>query len=178
MAHVTRSAALLTLLAAATGARAAEPPVEYAVKASYLYKFAPFVQWPSVAFASPSSPFELCILGQDPFGAELDREVSGQTVNNHPIQIVRLQHVDAASGCHILSLGAAQGQTTTDALRVVRGEPVLTVADAGDAAGAIIHFVIKDNRVRFSIDASAAAANRVALSSKLLSLALAVRSGA
>ena len=170
--------ATLAVFAAPAGATADSRAMEYAVKAAYLYKFAPFVQWPPFAFASPSSPFELCILGQDPFGSELDREVSGQTVNNHPIQIVRLQHVDPGSGCHILYLGASHGQTAADALRAVRGEPILTVADAGDAEGAIIHFVIKDDRVRFSIDTSAAAANRVALSSKLLSLALAVRSGA
>lgn len=175
---VATLSATLAVLAAPADANPDSRAMEYAVKAAYLYKFAPFVQWPSFVFASPSSPFQLCVLGQDPFGSELDREVSGQTVNSHPVQIVRLQRVDAGSGCQILYLGASRGQTAAEALKAVRGEPVLTVADGGDAEGAIIHFVVKDNRVRFSIDTSAAAANRVALSSKLLSLALAVRSGA
>jgi hypothetical protein len=150
--------------------------MEYAVKAAYLYKFAPFVQWPPLAFASPSSPFQLCILGKDPFGASLDQAVNGQTVDGHPVQVRRLPQVNAGSGCHIVFLGASRSQTQTDALRALRGAPVLTVTDS-DVSGAIIRFVVQDNRVRFNIDATAAATNRVTLSSKLLSLALSVRAG-
>lgn len=151
--------------------------MEYAVKAAYLYKFAPFVEWPPLAFASPNSPFRLCVLGHDPFGASLDSAVRGQQVDGRPIQVRRLQQVDPTSGCHILFLGASRSQTAAEALRTVRGAPILTVADDQGGSGAIIRFVVKDNRVRFDIDAGAAAANRVTLSSKLLSLALSVRGG-
>ena len=58
----------------------------------------------------------------------------------------------------------------------MRGSPILTVADNA-ASGAIIRFVVQDNRVRFNVDAAAAAANRVTISSKLLGLALTVRGG-
>ena len=45
MASLIRVAAGLTLLAGlGMGSQAIDLPVEYAVKASYLYKFAPFVQ--------------------------------------------------------------------------------------------------------------------------------------
>src|ERR1700756_4784994 len=46
--------------------------LEYAVKAAYLYKFTPFVEWPASAFAGPGSPFNVCVLGDDPFGPALD----------------------------------------------------------------------------------------------------------
>jgi hypothetical protein len=50
---------------------------------------------------------------------------------------------------------------------------MLTVCDhAQGIRGAIIQFVVQDGHVRFSIDTAAAAANRVAISSKLLSLAV------
>jgi hypothetical protein len=175
--------AILALFASAAvlgphaAARAQPSAMEYAVKAAYLSKFAPFVEWPPAAFASATSPFQLCVLGQDPFGASLDTAVRGQRVDSHPIQIRRLQRVDAAAGCHILYLGESRTQTSADAARAVRGSPVLTVSDDGEAGGAIIRFVVKDNRVRFDIDALAAAANHVTISSKLLSLALTVRGG-
>jgi hypothetical protein len=153
--------------------------LEYAVKAAYLYKFAPFVEWPASAFASPTSPFNLCVLGEDPFGAALDQAVDGRRVGEHPAVVRRMKRVDAGSGCHILYLGASRAQTTAEALRSVQGAPVLTVADRGPASsGSIIQFVVRDNRVRFDIDAAAAAANRVAISSKLLSLSVSASPGA
>jgi hypothetical protein len=55
---------------------------------------------------------------------------------------------------------------------------VLTVTDvtAATTAGVIIRFVIKDSRVRLDIDDQAAAQGGLTISSKLLSLALSVRS--
>jgi hypothetical protein len=174
---VAALSAMLAVLAVPAAAHAEAGSIEYAVKAAYLYKFAPFVQWPPAAFASPSSPFHLCILGRDPFGASLDRAVNGQRVDDRPVMVRRLQRVDAASGCHILYLGASSSQTAAEALRAVRGLPILTVADNGRADGAIIRFVVRDNRVRFDIDTEAAGANRVTISSKLLALATSVRAG-
>ena len=49
---------------------------EFQVKAAYLYKFAPFVDWPANAFPSPASPLVLCVAGEDPFGPMLDRAVA------------------------------------------------------------------------------------------------------
>jgi hypothetical protein len=178
--RATGLAALLAVVVALTpqgAARAEGGTIEYAVKAAYLYKFAPFVEWPPTVFASASSPFQVCILGRDPFGASLDQAVSGQRVDEHRVVVRRLDRADAASGCHILYLGASPSQTTAEALRAVRGLPILTVADSGREVGAIIKFIVKDNRVRFDIDAAAAAAAHVTISSKLLALAMSARTG-
>ena len=154
---------------------AAQPAsLEYPVKATFLYKFAPFVTWPDSAFGQAGAAFNLCVLGEDPFGPLLDQATSGQRVSGRPIVIRRLQKVDRGSGCQILYLGASKAQSAADAASAVRGAPVLTVADsvATDPGGAVIQFVIQDNRVRFRIDDQAAAQNGLVISSKLLSLAL------
>jgi hypothetical protein len=52
----------------------AEAP-EYQVKAAMLYKFALFVEWPAKAFATETSPFVACVVGQDPFGKWLQHEL-------------------------------------------------------------------------------------------------------
>jgi len=177
----TVRASLLAVMVALTPhatAHAQAPSMEYVVKAAYLYKFAPFVAWPPAVFASSSSPFQLCILGRDPFGAALDQAVSGQRVDGHPVAVRRLERVDAASGCHILYLGVSRAQTTAEAVRAVRGAPILTVGDGDRDGGAIIKFIVKDQRVRFNIDVAAAAANRMTISSKLLALATSVRGAA
>jgi hypothetical protein len=51
--------------AAGAGAAMAEP-LEYAVKAAYLVKFPNYVEWPVTAFASPTAPLVLCIVGDGP----------------------------------------------------------------------------------------------------------------
>ena len=150
--------------------------LEYPVKATYLYKFAPFVIWPEAAFSGATSPFVICILGDDPFGPVLDQAVSSQRVGQRPLVVRRLDHVDRGMGCQILYLGGARGQSAGDAIAAVRGTPVLTVTDAARAEPqGVIHFVVRDNRVRFQIDDQAAAQNGLAISSKLLSLAVSVR---
>jgi hypothetical protein len=170
------AAAVMVLLSAV--APAAEESLEYPVKATYLYKFAPFVEWPAAAFETPWSPVELCIVGDDPFGPVIDRAVSGQRIAGRPIAIRRLDRMEPETGCHIAYAAGSAAQPAAETLAAARGVPVLTVTDAarGPTRG-IIHFVVEDNRVRFEIDNGAARENGIAISSKLLSLAVSVRPG-
>jgi len=150
---------------------------EYALKAAFLYKFGLFVEWPSTAFSSSTSPVNLCIAGEDPFGESLDKVVAGERINGRNVVIRRLKTAGRDSGCHILYIGGSDAQRGGQIIEAVRGSSVLTVSDArGSTSGAgIIDFVIKDNRVRFDIDDEAAAQNGLVISSKLLSLALNVK---
>ncbi|QUD86084.1 YfiR family protein [Phenylobacterium montanum] len=173
-------AIIATALAAAVGglpAAAQGDTLEYAVKAAYLYKFTPFVDWPAAAFAGPSSPFYVCVLGDDPFGPTLDQAVAGHQVGDHPVRVRRLQTAQDVTECHILYIGPTRGQAGEAALNRLRGAPVLTVTEASSGlSGQIVQFVVHGGHVRFTIDAAAASAAHVAISAKLLSLAAATSS--
>jgi len=151
--------------------------LESAVKAAYLSKFGLYVEWPKTAFASPSSAINLCIAGEDPFGTSLDKAVADQRIGNRPILVRRLTTVGRDSGCHILYLGGSDRLQTAQTIAAVHGSGVLSVSDTRlpAAPGAVINFVIKDNRVRFDIDEEAGLQNGLTISSKLLSLALNVK---
>jgi len=169
--------AALSIALAHGAATAADESLEYAVKAAYLYKFGSFVEWPATAFISSTSPFRLCIVGEDPFGSILDKAVSGQQVGTRSIEVRRLKSVGRDSGCQILYIGVSEAPRFGQIIEALRGSSVLTVSDGrapGTAAG-IIQFVIKDDRVRFDIDEVAAEQNGLAISSKLMSLALNVK---
>ena len=176
---IRRLCALLVLLAlgGAGGARAQGVSIEYQVKAAYLAKFVPFVEWPGGALAA-GAPIVLCVAGDDPFGPALTA-LGREMVGDHPVHPRRLARVEpaAGTGCHVLYIRGSRAQPVAEALAAVRGAPVLTVTDAasGDTARGILHFVVAQNRVRFMVDAEAAAQNRLAISSKLQSLALAGR---
>lgn len=160
-------AALCGMLAPPLAAQS--PNVEYAVKATYLYKFAPFVEWPAGTFTGPADPIVICVAGDDAVGDLVDEAVKGQSVGSHPIAVVHLA-AGAATPCNILYV-AERGNGRAAMLERFRGTPVLTVTDNAGATHGIINFVVQDNRVRFEIDLNAAAANHLAVSSKLLNLA-------
>jgi hypothetical protein len=168
---------ILALAGVACPAVADTGAAEYVIKAAYLYKFTPFVEWPASAFASPSSPFYVCVLGADPFGPSLDQAVVGRQVGEHPIRIRRLQALDGPDECHILYLDMSRAEVAA-ALNKVRGTPVLTVTEQSlGAGGGVVQFIVRSGHVLFSIDANAAAANRVVISAKLMSLAAALQAG-
>lgn len=164
---------LATGLAGAAGAEAVTTP-EFAVKAAYLHKLAAFVDWPDTAFESPGAPIYFCVAGASPFGGMLQQAVADQRIGSHRIVIRYLERADRIAGCHVLYLAAPNAGFAAEALRSAHAAPVLTVTDSAfeDRPTGIIHFVLKDSRVRFQIDDAAAAQSGLMLSSKLLSLAL------
>lgn len=151
--------------------------VAAAVEATYLVKFAPFVEWPAGAFPFPTSPLNLCVLGDDPVTRLVDIAARGERVAGHPIATRHLRSLAGTAQCHILYIAPAETENSPDMLDRLRGAALLTVtAEPGDGRSAgIINFVIRDNRVRFAIDERLAAAGGLTISSKLLSLAVRVR---
>jgi len=145
----------------------ADTSLEYAVKAAYLTKFVPFIDWPDASFPSANAPVTLCILGADPFGAVIDKSASSAT-GARPLAVRRIPTADAAAGCHIVYTADAQ------ALDALQGKPLVTVTDSASPAHGVINFVILDNHVRFDIDDATAEKNGIRISSKLLELAHAV----
>jgi hypothetical protein len=172
---------LLTILCIAavprTTAAADTESLAFAVKATYLTKFGYYVEWPKTAFPALDSAVNLCVVGEDPFGATLDKAASEERIGGRAIVIRRLQEVERDSGCHILYISGSETQRGSQMIEAVHGSSVLTVSDASrpGTAAAIVHFVIRENRVRFEIDEDAAAQNGLTISSRLLSLALTVK---
>lgn len=172
-------AAVLLVVAVALSlpARAQDASLEYAVKAQFLYKLGPFIEWPAGAFPDASASVNLCVTGTDPFGGVLDRAVANQRIGTRPIAVTRIQAPARGLACHILFIGTADPRLAADVIALLRGTPVLTVTDGmrDPRAKGIINFVIQANRVRFEIDDLAASENGLDISSKVLSLAASVR---
>ena len=164
------------LLVATPAAAAPAASLEYSVKANYLVRFAAFVNWPPEAFTTKNRALTICVVGSDPFGSSLNKAASGQTINGRPIAIRRIDRVDARSACNILYLASGGEQTVRDVTSALADTPVLIVTDeAHGPERGHIHFVLAQNRVRFHIDDMAAKQAGLAISSRLLSLALTVK---
>jgi len=156
---------LCVALLAATSRALPDTPLEDAVKATYVYKFAPFVSWPAPLAAN--EPFVICNMGGDRVSALLPGITAGQRIDNHPIHVRAVAADGDLSACRILYI--AETADPHSALEVLRGKPILTI---GTAQGPyVIQLVTIARHVSFDIDDRLASENGLRISSKLLDLA-------
>lgn len=167
------AAALLAVLATlATGAAGAQPS-ENEVKAAFLFSFTKFVEWPERLLGPAQAPFAFCLLGESALGEPLEEAVRGKQVRGRPAVVRRAADLADLGGCRILFVGRSEAGRVSEVVAALRDRPVLTVGDHAGfvGAGGMIEFVLRERRVRFRIDQSAAARAGLAISAKLLGLA-------
>jgi hypothetical protein len=145
---------------------------EYQVKAAFLYNFGKFVEWPTNDFASTNAPLVIGVYGENPFGNDLAIVVSGRNINGHPV-VARQVSLTELTSCQILFIARSKQKNINQILRALDGAGVLTVTENMDPSdpGVMINFILKDDRIRFEINNTAAEKVGLKLSSKLLILA-------
>ena len=161
--------ALLGLAAFASAASAHSQDLpEYRLKAAFLYNFAAFTEWPT----DVAGTLNVCVYGADPFGAEID-PLHGKKVGERSVAVHRKAQLESLKGCQIVFISGAAIAQLPRVLDMLRGLPVLTVADAPGAVqqGAALNMSVAQGRVTFEANLSAARSARLNLSSKLLRLA-------
>lgn len=157
-----------------TSACAEDQPLEYKVKAVYLYNFTKFVSWPETALPGDSEILNICILGKNPFGSLLEPITHIQT-QARTIAIEDIEDVLALEkkSCPILFISASEQGKVTELLRKTAKMHILTVSDMDGFAhhGGIIGFVVKEDKVHLEINLSAARQAGLTISAKLLEIA-------
>ena len=145
----------------------------YEVKTAFLFNFAKFIEWPASSFATPQSPFAICVLGQDPFGSTLTDTLQGKIIGARPLAVRRLKDKLEARSCQIVFVSSSETLHLADIIGTLRGANVLLVGETSGfaAAGGTIEFTQENDRVRFAINTDAADRSGLKFSSKLLALA-------
>jgi hypothetical protein len=149
------------------------PPSEYQVKAAFIFNFAKFVEWPATAFSDAKSPLVIGILGENPFGEDLERIVHAKTLNQRSIEVKKnCQNAEEAKKCHVLFISTSEKKRLQEILSAVAGTNILTVSemDGFIEAGGIINFFREGNKIRFQIDHATAKKSGLKVDSKLLGL--------
>jgi hypothetical protein len=160
-------------LPAVLQAATASAAPEYSIKAGYILLFTRYVEWPSSAFATPTAPIVVCVLGADPFGSVLDETLAGQTSQKRPLSVRRVSDAEAAEQCHVVFIATASTQPqpndlTSQWLDTLAEHPVLTITEtpATLEQGAMLCFVseAEGGQARIRFEASLHSMHRAGLS--------------
>jgi YfiR/HmsC-like len=148
---------------------------QFDVEAVYVFKFSQFVNWPGTGRTQGS--FDICILGDDPFGPFLDKTIRGESLNGKAVAERRIMHAQEAQSCAILYISRSEANRLRQVLDTVHDWPVLTVSDLPDFAdkGGMIQFILQGGKVRFEVNLIPATRAGLTLSSELLKVAVEVK---
>jgi hypothetical protein len=165
---------VLAAACAAASGRAVERPDEYAIKAAYLLNFARFVAWPA---GTDCDTLRIVVVGDDPFGDDLDRVLAGKRVSGRPVAASRWPRMRDPEPCSVIFV--ASSERADKALESVRARPVLTVGESREFLehGGAIALVLEHGRVRFDVNARAVTEAGLWLDARLLGLARTVGGG-
>ena len=150
------------------------PPREYEVKATFLFNFAQFIEWPASVFTNATAPFVIGVLGDDPFGHVLNQTVQGETIQDRRIVLKHAKRIEDLAGCQILFISRSEHARIAQVLGTVGHAGVLTVSETDQflRQGGIINFITThDNQVRFEINLPAADRAGLKINAKLLKVA-------
>jgi len=150
---------------------------EQSIKAAFLYKFLGYVDWRPGAFAQPTSPIVIAIMGAEDIVDALKVVAGERKVGEHPIEIRRIRPGDPLDGVHMLFVGREEASRTRQLAPVAQRLGVLLVTEYEGALddGSAINLVVIENRVRFEVSLDATEKSGLKLSSRMLSVALWVR---
>jgi hypothetical protein len=152
---------------------------ERSVKAAYIYRFLPYVEWPPAALA-PGAPIVIGVVGADDVAMELEQLIRNRTGDDRTIAVRRLGPNEAWVGAHVLYAGQEIAARVLTVAKALQDRSVLTISDVDGAVerGFVIGFVNIDSRLRFEVNADVAERSGLKLSSRLLAVASRVRTGA
>jgi YfiR/HmsC-like len=174
MPFCSMALAALVSLAAVTPTRGqANPPVEYQVKAAFLFNFAKFIEWPSDTFKSEQSAINLCVFRHDPFGSALDEIIRGKVINNRAVLSRRISGLSDLKSCQLVFISSVEDKHLSEVIDSLKGTSALLVGEGEGFAerGGGIQLFQEDSKLRFAINPEAIQRARLTVSSKLLALA-------
>lgn len=147
---------------------------EYIIKAAFIEKFTRFITWPAgTKINTPDSLVEINIIGTHPFNDLLRSVYRTQRINNKAVQVINISNSSQIRQPDILFIGQTEQETLEQILQKTKGKPILTISDKkGNAEkGVMINFSIKNNKVAFEVNESAARESHLIINYRLLSAA-------
>lgn len=149
------------------------PEVIYQIKASYVYNFLQFVNFP-VETLDPDGQIRVCLLGQDRFGSALD-EIDDATTPQGKIHVLRLGPYNPSvslDACNVLYLTVSEARKAGTILARVDPHRVLTIGEFSPFInqGGLIELYQANDSIRFRINDSLVKETQFKVAAQLVQL--------
>jgi hypothetical protein len=163
--------ALLVLCVAAHSLHAQQD--ERAVRAAFVFNLTKYVTWPQ-----PRPRLVIAVLGDNRMGAVLKQVLEGKLSDGRPVAVLIAPSDTELRDCDVLYVAESSPAGIRSALDRITGRPVLTVGESGQftRAGGMVALLRSGDQIEIDVNLDAVQARRLAMSSRLLNLAVLVSS--
>jgi len=134
------------------------PRQEYEVKAMFLVLFIRHVQWPSYSGINDrTKPFNIVVMGGNPFGEHLDVKTAGKRISGKNIKIIYIDDIEDIPECYILFVADMSRNKLTEVIQKTKKKPILIVGDTDGYTqrGVHINLLLVDNRINLEVNETA-----------------------
>ncbi len=145
---------------------------EYLVKAAFTLNFARLTQWPEQKLKF-SQNINICVMGNETLKSSFHM-VNGKIINGHISHFTIISRLNMIRQCHILVISGIKQSNMRQIFKLAQQHSILTISELPDIhqSGAILNFIIQNNKIRFQIDPVKALQSGLKISSRLLKLAI------
>lgn len=141
-------------------------------KAAYLYSFTKLVDWPE---PYKEGDFVIGVLdGGSSLMEHLNQKYGAKTVGSQEIHIKNFQRTKGIDKCHILFIPEDKNAQAETILNSKRSTLIVTEKEGALDKGAVINFVVKDQKLEYELSTSNAERKDLIIGSQLKDLALKV----
>ena len=165
-------ASLVVLLFAQSAKAELDDKVIYERQAIIIYKFLGYVGWPQLTYSDGIKNIDLCIVGEDKWGAILDKIADrAKSQKESIINVKRGVPASAIDGCNVILVSGAANSNAV--IESSKSKAVLTISDAKgfSALGGIVEFVKQEGGIGFKINNIRARSVGLKIDSELLDMA-------
>lgn len=149
---------------------------EYKVKAGFIYNFLKFTEWPFTVQDSGPQNIILCIIGEDPFGENID-VLKGKTVGGKTLIVKYSPTSTLLKNCQAVFIAESERSQIQSLIDSIKALPILTIGDSEGfrQKGVMINMELDQEKIRFDINIKSARRAGLRIDPRLLKLARTVQ---
>lgn len=156
------------LLSGSTSSRNAQSSEqEYLLKATFLYRFADYVEWNT---SNEEDVFTIAVVGESGIVAPLNDISKNKKIKNKRILIKQYMNIKEVEPCQIIFIAASHIPATEPFIVPLNNQQALIITESDEdfKNGGHINFLILESKLKFEVNLKAVSASGLKISSQLL----------
>lgn len=148
------------------------------IKASYVFNFIRFIEWPFNEPGDVSQSIVVCVINRKNQFVKAFNPVIGKSVKGHLLTLKKISGPLELSGCHLLYIDKAEKNLISSLLPEIKKHHILSISDSKSfcSQGGMIGMVTKKGKIKVEINLDVAKAAGFKINSNLLEVAKIVSS--